>query len=223
MSLQEIAATARRHLAAVAITFILAIGLAYHIEHATPVYVDTATMAFTGPAGVFNGGASLLVIDEMVAKSVMSQRGQARVTSSGGEAHYDVALVNLYNEDYPDYGDPYVTVTTTSRDPADVQHTFSVVTQLVQHDLAALQAQQNASPAYWIQLVTIAAPSGPVAQIGSRKRTLAGLFILTIIAAFMIATFLDHHPIRLRELRNGRAPLYRARLGSAGNGSSFWR
>jgi hypothetical protein len=43
----------------------------------------------------------------------------------------------------------------------------------------------------------MAGDSGPLAQQGSSKRALIGLFILTIVAMFAAASFLDRHPVRL--------------------------
>ena len=198
-----IAALWRRHLAAVAVVFIVAAGLGYHFKHAVPGYTDTATVAFIAPEGtnLFDPGENLLVVDELTTNSVMSQTGHDQVTKAGGTATYDVALINLNTEDYPNYSDPYVTVTASSLDPVAAQHTFSAVMQVLRDDLAQLQARQGAKPNNQILARTIAAPTGPIAQTGSSKRTLAGLLVLAIIAAYMVARFLDRHPVRLRELR----------------------
>ena len=202
MSPLAIVALWRRHLAAVGVVFIVAAGLGYHFKHASPGYIDSATVAFIAPKGtnLFNPGQNLLVVDELTANSVTSAAGQNQVAKAGGIASYDVALVNLNTEDYPNYSDPYVTVSASSLDPVAAQRTFSAVMQVLQEDLAALQARQGAKPDTWIQTRTISGPTGPTAQTGSSKRTLAGLAILAIIAAFMVARLLDRHPIRLREL-----------------------
>jgi hypothetical protein len=207
------AALVRRHLVAVAIVFICAVGLMYHFQHEAQGYIDTATVAFTAPTGpkgqtdLFEDEQSLLVIDALTANSAMSQQGEQQVRDLGGTATYDVALVNLNDEDYPNYSDPYVTVTTSSFDAAAAQHTFLAVMRVLQVDLATLQARQGANPATWIQLHTIASPSGPIAQTGSRKRSLAGLATLAVISAFMLATFLDRHPVRLSDLPGRRLRL----------------
>jgi hypothetical protein len=198
---------------AVAVIFVLAAGFAYHADHADPGYVDTATVGFTPPSaqGLFTHVASLLVIDELTTNTVMSAGGQRQVKDAGGTAGYDVALVNLNDEDYPDYGEPYVTVTTTSSDPGVAADTMSAVVTALGQDLSKLQAEQGAPPGTWISLRTIAVPSGPVAQTGSRKRFLAGLAVLALIAAYMVSRFLDRHPVRLRDLprkadRTGTSP-----------------
>lgn len=201
---------ALRHWVAVAFVFVLTAGLGYHLEFTLPGYVDTATVAFVEPkieGGLFNNGQSLLVIDALTADSVMSSRGQQQVRNAGGTADYDVALVNFNDEEFPSYSRPYVTVATASDDAADAQHTFSAVMSVLQSDLATLQARQGAKPDTWIQLRMIAAPTGAFPQTGSRMRTLAGLAVLAVIAAFTVATFLERHPFRLRDLLTMRDSL----------------
>ncbi len=206
MSPREIAALFRRHLAALGCVLVLAAGLGYHFEHAKPVYADTGTVTFTAPArsaDLFAFGQSLLVIDEVMAKYMMSLDAQRQVRAAGGVEAYDVELVNLNNEEYPNYSDPYATLATTSPDPVAAQSTFAAVTQVLVNDLAARQAAEGVRPSYRIQALTIAA-AGPIAQTGSRKRSLAGLALLTVIAAYLVSAILDRHPIRLRGLPRRR-------------------
>ena len=161
---QDIAALLRRHIMAVAVIFILTAGLAYHFEHTTPGYTETGTAAFTLPgAGFFTQQTPLLVMNELMANSVTSPRGHEQVRRAGGTGDYDVALVNLNNEDFPNYGLPYATVTATSPTAAEAQATFSAVMTVLRRNLATLQLQQGARPNSLIELRTIA-PSGPVAQ-----------------------------------------------------------
>jgi hypothetical protein len=218
---QDIVALLRRHVAAVAVLFVLTAGLAYHFEHSASGYVDTGTVAFTAPkaAGLFTYGQSLLVIDELTANSVMSAAGQRQVRNEGGTTSYKASLVNLNDEDFPNYSDPYVTVTTTSFDPAAAERTFTAVLKVLQQDLVALQARQGAKPATQIEMRVIAAPAGPVEQTGSRKRTLAALAILAVIVTFMVTSYLDLHPIRPRDLlrRLGRRGA-RAKPGETAGG-----
>jgi hypothetical protein len=212
VSPQQLIALVRRHVVAVLLVFILAAGIDYHIGHADPGYIDAATVAFTSPGrgGLFIYSQDLLVVDALVTNQIMSQEGQQKVRKAGGTASYDVALINLNDEDFPNYSDPYVTVTTTSASPGAVQNTFSAVMQVMQEDLASLQQQQKAKPKSWIGLRTIAAPTGPIARVGSPKRTLVALAWLAVIAAFMLAGFLDRHPVRLRDLSRGRDRPYRS-------------
>lgn len=201
MSPLDIVGLLWRHVVAVTVIFVLTSGFAYHFEHADPGYTDTATIAFTAPStqGFFTHGNSLLVIDELTANTVMSAAGQSQVTKAGGTANYNVALVNLNDEDYPNYSEPYVTVTTTSPDPGAAGETMSAVMTVLAQDLSGLQTQQGAKAGALIELREIAT-TGPVAQTGSRKRVLAGLAILSLIAAYITARLLDRRPVRLREV-----------------------
>jgi hypothetical protein len=210
VSLFEMTALFRRHMVAVSAVIILAAGLAYYFKHANPGYADGATVAFTTPVKQgwpFSGSQSLLVIDELATNSVMSAEGQREVQSAGGTASYDVSLVNLYNEEYPNYSVPYVTVTTTSSNPAAAQYSFNIVMKVLQDDLVSLQTRKGVPPDAWIRLRTIAPATGPLPMRGSSKRTLAALAVLALIASFVVAKFFDRRPIRLRSQfrRRGQA------------------
>jgi hypothetical protein len=205
MSPQQLMALLRRHALVVLIVLALAAGLDYHIKHSDPGYMDTATVTFTAPGNKpFVTSSDLLVIDELVTNWVMSEDGQRQIRDAGGTASYNVALVNLNDEDFPNYSLPYVTVTTRSPDPDAAQKTFTVVMRVMEENLTSLQARQGAKPKSWMGLQTIASPTGPIAQFGSSKRTLVALAALALIAAFMVAAFLDRHPIRLRNLLRRR-------------------
>ena len=203
MTPQDLVALGRRHFRAMAAVLVVSAGLALYLHHLTPTYTDSATVIFNAPDRP-HLGLTLFTIDALTADSVMSAQGQDEVRNGGGTASFDVALVNLNDEDYPNYGVPYVSVSTSSTDPAAAQRTFSVVMRVLQRTVTQIQARQGAPPDTWITVATISAPTGPIAQTGSRKRSLAALLVLTIIAAFMIAQFLDRHPIRLRDLLQRR-------------------
>jgi hypothetical protein len=189
----------RRHLAAVAVVLVLAAGLAFRLKSANQGYEDSATVSVYAPRAVgdpFSDAQSLLAMNELMAYTVMGAQGQQQVRGAGGTGSYDVSMVNLNNEDFPDYADPYVTVTATSPSAAEAQGTFSAVLKVLSADLQAIQARQGARPDYRIQLAPIAAPTGPVPQQGSSVRVLAGLAGLTLIAILMTAGLLDRFPLR---------------------------
>jgi hypothetical protein len=227
VSPQQFAALLRRHLVAVSVIFLAAMGFGYHLAHSDPGYAETTTVAFTGPPGqpeIFADGQGLLVMDEVAVATLMGPRGQQQVAAAGGTAPYEVALVNLNTEDFPNYSDPYLTVSTTSASPAETQATFSAVMKVLQDDVRALQARQGAPPDTMIRTSSIAAPSGPVAQTGSPKRTYAAFLGLAIIASFLASKFLDRHPIRLRDLlrlpgQRASGNTWRAAAGRPGAGA----
>jgi hypothetical protein len=182
------------------VLFILFASLAAYFQHSKPLYVATATVSFIAPSpqNSVNYYTGVIGTAGVMALSMMSPRTQEAVRAAGGTAPYSVTLVNLNNEDYPNFSNPYVTVTTTSPDPAAAQSTFSIVMRTLQQNLATLQIQQGAPPDSRIRVYLIAAPAGAVAQTGYPKRTLAGLAVIAIIVTFMVLTFLDRHPYRLR-------------------------
>ena len=47
MSLSELVGLARRHFIAVAVVFLVALGIAYDFKHTNPGYAETATVALT--------------------------------------------------------------------------------------------------------------------------------------------------------------------------------
>jgi hypothetical protein len=193
---REIVALVRRHAVAVGIVLLLAAGFGYRIKHEDPGYAANATVAFVGPNNGVVYGSSLLVIDAVVTDMVMGPRGQQQVRLAGGTAPFDVALVNLNNEEFPYYAVPYVNVTAASSSAAAAGQTFSAVMKVLQEDLATLQIQQGVKPRSLIRLRAIAPSAGPVSLKGSRIRTFGGVALLAIIASLIIAKFLDRHPFR---------------------------
>lgn len=200
MSPQELIALLRRHTAAAIVLLALVVGVAYYFHHTKPLYMTTATVSFIPPSlkNSSNYYDGLLATSEVATYAMMSPTTQELVRAAGGTAPYSVTLVNLNNEDFPNYSDPYVTVTTTSPDPVAAQNTFSIVMRTLQSSLAAQQARQGAPRQTWIAAYTIAPSGSPIVQSGYPKRTLGALAVLAMIVTFMVLTFLDRHPFRLR-------------------------
>lgn len=201
MSLLDIAALMRRHAVAVMIVLVLAAALGYDLKHTKPMYIDSSTVVFRTSASPFGAGNGTLVTADLMTRSIMSPQSQQLVRQAGGTVSYQVALVNLYNIEYPDYSDPYATVSVTAPDPADVERTFSAVMQVLTNELKARQAGDRISPANQIDVHVVSATTGAVPLSGYPKRTFGALAVLTIIAMFLIVAFLDRHPIRLRGLQ----------------------
>lgn len=205
VTVQEIIALMRRHLIALVIVLVVTAGVAYKFKHAPVMYQESGTVAFAAGKSAGNPNpytsldGSMIDAAGVMALLVMSPRGQAQVQAAGGSAAFDVALENSYSMQFPDYSAPYITVSATSPNPAQAHRTFTVVTALLYQDLAARQAQAQVPAASRIAAHMIA-DSGPQPQPGSSKRSLLGIFILMIVAAFSVATFLDRHPIRLRHI-----------------------
>jgi hypothetical protein len=204
VSPQAIAALLRRHVAAVLVIVAIAASVGYALHRAPIEYQNSATIVFAAPASTMFPNPLASLSDTLVdtagtlAVTGMSSQVQEDVQRAGGTTSYDVELVNSYNLEYPDYSDPYVTITANAPSPGQAQLTFNLVTQFLLRDL--LLDQADVLPVNRISARVIGA-SGPLSQQGSAKRVLAGLLMLTVVAIFSVACFLDRHPIRLRRLR----------------------
>lgn len=201
MSLLDLAALMRRHAVAVTIVLVLAAVLGYELKHAKPPYNESSTVVFSTSADPFGVGNGVLVTADLMSRSMMSPQSEQLVRQAGGTVDYQVSLVNLYNIEYPDYSDPYVTISVTASDPVDAERTFSAVMHVLTNELKARQAGDGISPANQIDIKVLSATAGARPLTGYPKRTFGALAVLTVIAVFLVAAFLDRRPIRLRNFR----------------------
>jgi hypothetical protein len=201
MSLLDIAALMRRHAVAVLIVLVLVAAFGYELKHDKPLYNDSSTVVFRTSVDPFGVGNGLLVTADLMARSMMSPHSEQLVRQAGGTVDYQVNLVNLYNIEYPDYSDPYVTVSVTASDPVDAERTFSAVMQVLSSQLKSQQAMDGVSSANQIYMNVLSATTGAIPLTGYPKRTFGALAVLTIIAVFLVTAFLDRRPIRLRNFR----------------------
>lgn len=202
MSLSGAIALLRRHFVAVLVILAVAAGVEYTFKHSAPAYAEVGTLVFIPPVSGAHPnaysavGGSILEAAGTLAVNAMSPQEQQQVLRGGGNAAYDVELLNSYNLEYPNYSNAYLMVSTASTDPVAVHRTFALVTRLVTSQFQAEQVADGATANNRIETV-MAGDSGPLEQQGSSKRALIGLFILTIVAVFAAASFLDRHPVRL--------------------------
>lgn len=219
MSLFGALALLRRHFVAVLVILVIAAGVEYTFKHSAPAYAEVGTLVFIPPVSGAHPnaysavGGSVLEAAGTLAVSAMSPREQQQVLRGGGNAAYDVELLNSYNLEYPNFSNAYLMVSTASTDPVAVHRTFALVTRLVTSQFQAQQVADGATANNRIETV-MAGDTGPLVQQGSSKRALIGLFILTIVAVFAAASFLDRHPVRLpwpgRRTGGARMPADRA-------------
>jgi hypothetical protein len=212
VSPQDIATLLLRHRIAVAFVALVAGALSYHLIRANPEYMDSGGVAFTAPNNsviMFQNTRSLQVVEEAVAWYMMGSQGEQQVRAAGGTAPYNVAMLNLYNEDFPDYSRPYVAITVMSNYPEAAQQTFRAALGVLRKATGVLQEQIGASPKNEVKATLISAPTGPIAQGGSHKRSYPALGVLTIIAVYLVARVLDRR--RRRPWPNAPG---RRRLGS---------
>jgi hypothetical protein len=187
------------------VILVVAAGVEYSFKHTAPVYAETGTLVFIPPTSGAHPnayaavGGSLLEAAGYLAAKAMSPQEQQLVQAQGGTTQYDVELLNSYNLQYPNFSNAYLVVTTTSPDPVAAHRTYGAVTRLLYKQFREQQAASDVTLNNRV-LMVMAGDTGPLAQQGSSKRALIGLAILTIIAVFAAAAFLDKHPIRLRRI-----------------------
>jgi hypothetical protein len=199
VSFSQIYALMRRHLIALMVLFVLTVSMAWEIKSTPPVYSESANVIFTAPAANPYSSIATFTNDLITTAYVMTQvmlspESQQAVREAGGTADFSVGLVNFNNLQFPYYGDPYVTITATSRNLADTHRTFVIVAQSFQRIVSEGQIQSGALPPSRIS-TNVVADTGPVSPPGSQKRALAGLILLATVTAFLVLLFLDRHPI----------------------------
>jgi hypothetical protein len=203
MTLREIAGLMRRHLLAATVVLMLVAGTGYCIKSTSPMYSEGATVVFTVTDAMANAHLSgqlispLIATEVMMTQVLMSPAAQDQVRAAGGTAQFELAPVNFYSMQYPDYAEPSATLTTASQRPADVQRTFRVVLRLLGQRLAAIQAQAGVPPRHRIRTFLIG-DTGPIVQPGSPMRVFAGLAVLAVVALFTVTGFLDRRRRRRR-------------------------
>lgn len=179
----------RHHRAAIVIAALIAGMLSYWLIRENPGYVDSGGVTFItpqgGPIAMFHDKKALLAVEDVAAGYMLGPQGEQRVRAAGGTAPYKVTMLNLYNEEYPDYGEPYITITAMSPYPEAARRTFRAAYRVLRTATTMLQERAGATQESAVQAALAAAPTGPVAQDGSYGRSCAALALLTIIATYM--------------------------------------
>ena len=199
MSLGRIGTLMRRHLVAVVAIIVLTAGMAWNIKRTPTPYAESANVIFAPPAtnpysSFSDYNSALLSTAEIMTQTMLSPESQQKVRDAGGTAGFSLGLVNFSNEQFPYYGDPYVTVTATAADPATAHRTFTIVILSFQR---LVRERQTQAGSYQSRLISthVVADTRPVAVAGSHKRVYGGLIVLAIMIAFLVLIFLDRHPI----------------------------
>jgi hypothetical protein len=178
----------RLRLTLVAATLLLAAGAGYDIKISPPMYLESATVELAlpetqnAPNAYYMFAPSLIASGEVMVQILMSPSAQHQIDAAGRAARVSLALVNLYNEEYPYYGVPLATLTAASPVAADAHRTFLVAAHVLVLLLAARQKQMGVPPSGRIS-AQILGDSGPIIQAGSRARVFGGLAFLAAIAA----------------------------------------
>jgi hypothetical protein len=178
----------RLRLALVVATLLLVAGAGYDIRTSPPMYLESALVEFSlpktldAPNAYYLFAPSLITSGEVMVQILNSPSAQRQIAAAGHGASVSLALVNLYNEEYPNYGVPLATLTAASPVPADARRTFVVAARVLGRLLAARQEQAGVPPRERVS-AHLLGDSGPIIQTGSRARVFAGLALLAAIAA----------------------------------------
>lgn len=199
----------RLRIASVTAILILAVSLAYGLHRARPSYVESATVLFKMPAVDASAraysrlGSALTTTSQVITQIVMSPQSQLLIRAAGGTASYDLALINLYNQDYPDYSYPEATLTASSPAAGETARTFTMATRMLTKILASRQARAGVPPGSRIAAQLIG-DSGPIARAGSHKRAFAGLMLLTMVASSWAWNYFGRWRVRSSHFLTGR-------------------
>lgn len=202
---------------ALAAVLVLAAGLRYVIASSPPTYLESATVVLklpksqTAPNAYIIFASSLITSGEAMSEIMQSPQAQRKIRAAGGTAKVSLALVNLYDEEYPNYGVPLATLTASALDAAGVHRTFAIASRLLHRLLAGLQSGAGVRPHNRIS-AQIIGDTGVAAQPGSPKRVLAGLMILALVTVSALWNALDRRNAQ-RQWR-GRAAGAGYRAGS---------
>ena len=108
-------------LGAVVMVLFLAAGIEYDIVHTPPMYLESATVVFSLPksqdalSAYLGYAPSLITTADAMTQILASPQAQRQIRQqAGGTASVSLALVNLYDEEYPNYGVPLATLTARS-------------------------------------------------------------------------------------------------------------
>jgi hypothetical protein len=178
---------------------VLACGMAYVIGSTRPQYSESADVILslpgdqTAPNAYYIYASSLITSEEAIIQDLTGPQGQRRIRSAGGTAVVGMQLLNLYNQEYPEYPEPLATLTSAAPSADGAHRSFVIATRLLTRILGAWQARAGVPPRSRIS-AEIVADTGPVAQAGSPKRGLAGLALLAVLAASAVWNSLERRP-----------------------------
>jgi hypothetical protein len=176
-----------QRLAVAVVVFLAATAAGYGIESTPPMYLESATVMYslprsqTAPNAYFWFAPSIITSGEAMTQILLSPQSQRQIREEGGKASINLALINLYNEEYPNYGVPLATLTAASPNAVNAHRTFTIAARMLGRLLAARQARVGVPPRDRIS-AQIIGDSRPIPQVGSHKRAFAGLAVLALLA-----------------------------------------
>ena len=114
--------TARRwwRLGAMLLVWVVAAGVGYDLMKLPPSYLESATVMLSlpksesSPNAYYTYAIPLITSTQAMAQELTSPQAERQISEAGGSGHVDLQLVNLYSEQYPDYGVPLATLSAAS-------------------------------------------------------------------------------------------------------------
>lgn len=201
----------RWHLFAMSIVIVVTAAVGYALKTAAPVYLETGTLtliAHEPPKGV-NGSfllnQSLTSTGEVMAESLTSPQSLPLVRERGGKSEFGIALVNYNNEDFPDYGYPFATLTAQAANPVSAHSTFTAALHVLEQLLASRQSEAGVGAKHRISM-NVVGDTGAVPQSGSAKRMFSALAFLGLVAAYLAWRLVDHWRRRRPATRRAGKP-----------------
>jgi len=195
------------HLLAVSVVILAAAAVGYAIKSAAPIYLESGTLTLKthkapkGPNESFLLNQSLTATGEVIVESLSSPQSLPLVREHGGEAEFGISLVNYNNEDFPDYGYPFATLTAQAANPVSAHRTFTAALQVLDQLLARRQSEAGVKAKGRI-FMNVVGDTGAVAQSGSTKRIFPALAFLCFVAAYLAWRLVDRwrrsRPVALR-------------------------
>lgn len=211
LSLRQLSGLVRRQAAVVLIVFLVLLGIAYSFKKASQIYSESGTLVLM--AAVPNPYSTdlqptLVNTGELLVKWINGPDGQAALHKAGVQTGtgigLNIGLVNFYSEQFPDYQEPYMTVSVAEAGVANDAHAFIAALHVFDSELAHLQNEAGIKHSNFIKTRLIG-DSGPMVASGSSKRVYGGLAIIGVVVAFLAAAAFDRRGVRLRLRTQPRA------------------
>jgi hypothetical protein len=218
MTFEMLSSPAVRARAAGAAMLVLVAGIGYALHSSRPAYTESAIVEFLAPPSLSTPreyelyAPSLIATGATITQLLQAPGSRRAIRAAGGTGTYQIGLINLYNQDYPDYANPIATLSASASDRAVARRTY----QAAEGELLQLltQTQQPVRPDRRIIMV-VTSDTGAVRQAGSAKRVYGGLLLLGLVMAGLARGFVlrraggsavMYHPLRVRRHR-ARRPL----------------
>ena len=143
MKPSQLRALFRRHLVAALVVIVLAgrPGVGYQ-DHAADLRGGRHHRLHAAGGNPYSTlGSQLIPMTNLMTATITSTEYLGEIRAAGGTAAANIAMVNLYNEQFPQYGVPYVSISTESSDPAAVGRTFDIIVETLRNLLSSRQTQ----------------------------------------------------------------------------------